>query len=410
MIPIVVVLDSDPAATYRVLANRDALILPAVTIAQAWELVEKLQPTLFICDLNVPNVSANSVYDTLREKYPDTKLLLTGPPICRIQAINLNKQDNTVKFIAKPWIPATIREAMHEALPQKKTKSNGRILTKPKEPVKTMTVMPTGDAPRYRLDEKIGEGGTGQVYRAHDLLLDMTIAIKILNPEMARNAEALAGLQAEARISLQLTHPNIVRIYDFTKRGNVFMLIMEYIKGGNLHTAMKNTAFRDMQNLICITNRIADALDYAHQRGVLHSDLTPSNVLFKEDGTPLLIDFGIASLLNRQSEQKGQFVAGTPSYMSPEQIMGEPLTVRSDIFSFSVLVYQMLSGYLPQADDASLTDLAYNPRPALRGFSDEVAAVLQKGLALKPDERWESSGDFAKALSEAIAKSPPTSP
>lgn len=396
----VLVLDSQPATAFRMLASKDMLITPAITAAQAWQALELYHPTLFVCDLGVTNVSAIAVLDLVRTKSPGTRILLTGPSLCRVQALNLTDQGTVAGFVPKPWQAPAIRAAVHAALPEY------NLITPVKDNHKQQTVKPmvsiaSTDEPRYRLDEKIGEGGTGQVYRAHDLLLDMPIAVKVLHPALSRNSQALAALQSEARISMQLTHPHIVRLYNLAKRGDVYLLIMEFIRGSNLHQVLKDPRSREATYVVALAQTIASALDYAHRHGVLHSDLTPSNVLISVDGIPKLIDFGIASLINQQTE-RGAFVVGTPSYMSPEQLRGDPQDIRSDVFSFAVLVYQMLTGYLPQAPDATHEDLAYRARPSVIGVTPAVASVLNKGLALDAAKRWPSAGEFYDALTAAL--------
>jgi serine/threonine-protein kinase len=400
----VLVLDNQPAAAFKMLASADMLIVPATTAEQAWHALEQYRPTLFVCDLGVANVSANAVLDLVRAKSPDSRLLLTGPSLCRVQALNLADQGSIAGFVPKPWQSAAIRAAVHSALPEYDFKTPAKDARKP-QAVKPFIPAPSNEEPRYRLDEKIGEGGTGQVYRAHDLLLDMPVAVKVLHPALSRNSQALVALQSEARISMQLTHPHIVRLYNLSKRGDVYLLVMEFIRGDSLHMTLKNPMSRDTSYVVALSQAIASALDYAHRHGVLHSDLTPSNVLISEDGVPKLIDFGIASLINRQAE-RGAFVVGTPAYMSPEQLRGDAQDARSDVFSFAVIVYQMLTGYLPQTADATPEDLAYRPRPGVVGVTPAAAAVLNKGLALEAAGRWSSAGEFYCALAAAFGVLP----
>jgi serine/threonine-protein kinase len=245
----------------------------------------------------------------------------------------------------------------------------------------------------------IGEGGSGCVYRAHDLLLDMQIAIKLLHPALYRNAQALGDLQSEARICMTLAHPNIVRLYNLDKRGGHYLLVMEYIDGPNLHTLLKTNPTPEPALFRGVIEAVAAALDEAHRSGVTHSDLTPGNILINSAGVLKLIDFGIAALVNQQAAT-GDLIAGTPFYMSPEQIRGEPVTPATDIFALGVIAYQMLTGYLPQAADATLDDLANHPRPPLVGISETAAAVIGRALAFDPAARWPTAGAFADALAQ----------
>ena len=207
----------------------------------------------------------------------------------------------------------------------------------------------------------------GRVYRAYDRLLDMEVAVKLLNHEFSRDQEAINQLKEETRISLQLLHRHIVRFYNLEKRQNQFLIIMEYVPGVSLHKYMAQMpqGLVPLDLVLQIVGVMADALGYAHRKGVLHKDITPSNVLISEDGVLKLIDFGIADLMNRQRVIP-DYVIGTPVYMSPEQLRGDELDARRTLFTWC-MTHQMMSGRCKTPGSHS-GDAPFMPHPPLVGF------------------------------------------
>ena len=260
----------------------------------------------------------------------------------------------------------------------------------------------TLEEPRYRLDELLGEGGVGKVYLAHDLLLDTKVAVKILRPDFVRDTAVLQALKDEAKICMQLTHPNIVRFYDFGQRSGSYFLVMEYVQGQSLYELLQIPQARQHEYVRNVTLALGSALSYAHAHGVLHNDITPGNILIGADGVVKLIDFGIASAAHQYREQ-AQFVFGTPSYMSPEQLRCDPvLDATTDVFALGVLLHQMLTGLLPQAEDATNEDLALRPRPEVTMVPTPLAAVLDRALAFDPADRWHSVAELVAAFDAAL--------
>jgi len=249
---------------------------------------------------------------------------------------------------------------------------------------------------RFRLDGLLGEGGTGRVYRAWDLLLDMPVALKLLHPHLSRDAEALSALAEEARILMGLSNRYIVRLFNLERIGDVYFLVMEYVGGGPLSRVMEAPGFRKPGNILAVAGAVAEALDTAHKMNVLHCALTAGNVLVTAEGTPKLIDFGISMLANRRKQ--GDDVMGTPAFMSPEQLRGEPLDRRTDVFSFGVLLCQLMTGYLPQEEEWTAQDLAWRERPMVPEVSGNVARVLAKALAVRRENRWNSAGEVFMEL------------
>ena len=259
----------------------------------------------------------------------------------------------------------------------------------------------TVEGGRYRIDEIIGEGGSGRVCRAYDLLLDMEVAIKFLNPDLIRDEESINALKTETRICLQLAHKHIVRIYNLEKRGANFMIIMEYLKGSTLFPLISQYPQGLPLDFVAqIVAVVTDALGYAHRHGVIHKDVTPGNIFLTDDDVLKVIDFGISANVGAQRLDTDT-VIGTPIYMSPEQLRGEILDYRTDIYSLGVLVHQLLTGRTVNDPAATIQDMAYRPRPAITDLPQPLADVLATATAFSPADRWESMERFGAAFAAA---------
>lgn len=256
---------------------------------------------------------------------------------------------------------------------------------------------------RYRIDCVIGEGGTGQVVKAYDQLLEMDVAIKILAPCLVNDPEALSALKSEARITLSLIHNHILRIYNLERSGDKYLLIMEYLKGKTIcELQAELRAGFEPAFVASVITVVASAIGYAHRHGVLHKDLTPGNVFFADDGLVKVIDFGLASVVGASSTVADDFIVGTPTYMSPEQLRGEVLDVKTDIYSIGVLTHQMLTGRVVSAPDATIEDLAFRPHAPITDLAPELASVIDTATAFSPADRYSSIEEFATALNSAI--------
>lgn len=266
----------------------------------------------------------------------------------------------------------------------------------------------------YRIISMIGKGGMGAVYLAeHKNINTQKAAIKVINADMV-NDFTRKMLKDEAEHLAGLHHHNIVSFLDFhiDKEGNIY-LIMEYAEGGSLESYIKNVNGLIVEDRICpMFEPILDGVGYAHKKGILHRDIKPANIVISTDGTPKILDFGIAKIINKNAdEESDNLVMGTPSYMSPEQVKGEHLDERSDIYSLGVLLHQMLTGNAPY-DTTTLTEQEINqkvveePLPRMRTYykyiSDKVQAVVDKATAKNPDDRYQSCEEFKKALHNAI--------
>ncbi len=277
-------------------------------------------------------------------------------------------------------------------------------------------------AERYRLIERVGEGGMGAVYRGEHVALRKRVAVKFLHAEMSRIADVVARFEREAVAAANLEHPNIVAAHDFGKtKDGTFFLVMEYVDGGSLRDLLDKEGRLQPARVAHIARQIAAALQRAHALEIVHRDLKPENVVLVErEGDrdfAKVIDFGIAKVpLGRlsgggQALTQAGMVFGTPDYMAPEQALGGKVDHRADLYAFGVMVFEMLTGQRPfESDDvmALLGKHMTQPPPAASAtappgvLSAAVDQVFDKALAKSPGARFDSAAEFVKALDAAL--------
>lgn len=263
----------------------------------------------------------------------------------------------------------------------------------------------------YRIEGRIGSGGMATVYKAYQSSMGRYVALKIMSQEISRDAAAVSRFEVEAKIIGNLQHPYILPVYDFGQSKGYYYLAMRLVETGSLHDLIRKTGSFDLPQVTSVVKQVGGALDYAHQKGVIHRDFKPGNVLIDEFGNCLLTDFGIAKLMEATTHLtvKGQ-IMGTPTYLSPEQASGERITDgRSDIYSLGVVIYQMLTGDVPFRADSSLGVLYKHihepppsPRSLLPELPDSLDKVVLKALAKNPDDRFRTAGELVNAFEEAV--------
>ena len=268
---------------------------------------------------------------------------------------------------------------------------------------------------RYRVIGHLANGGMASVWEAHDELLDRPVAVKVLAMHLGEDDRARRRFAREARTAAGLSsHPHVVTIYDVLESDGKSYIVMELLKGGTVADQLKSAG--DIPHRVALRwlQEAGSALDAAHEAGIVHRDVKPANMLLDEKGRLAIGDFGIARLgLEDQITQTGQ-VLGTAAYISPEQAMGEPSTAASDRYALAVVAFELLTGSKPfTADNFAAQARAHvEDEPPLASERDidvppGVDAVLDRGMAKEPDERWESAGAMVRALDDALAAPPP---
>ncbi|MDX1415523.1 MAG: FHA domain-containing serine/threonine-protein kinase [Candidatus Promineifilaceae bacterium] len=274
----------------------------------------------------------------------------------------------------------------------------------------------------YRIESVIGEGGMGTVYRAEDINLARPVAIKIMHSRYAMQDEFQRRFQQEAQAAARLEHPSIVRVYHFGREQGYLYIVMELVPGLSLGAYLKQLAARDqiirLDETILLMAQVADALGYAHHKGIVHRDVKPDNILVKQldlaerpDEPPLravMTDFGLAKLMEGGVETKpGEFM-GTLAYISPEQILEQSLDGRSDIYSLGVVLFQLATGQLPfrvRTPSEAILKHIQQPPPVPHvikpGLPLALEQVILKAMAKEPEERYHTGEEFATSLRQA---------
>ena len=265
-------------------------------------------------------------------------------------------------------------------------------------------------AGRYELEKLVGSGGMSNVFRAHDRLLERTVALKILHEQYTRDEDYVERFRREARAVAKLAHPNIVTVIDRGEQDGRQFIVFEYIDGPNLKELTRNGPL-EMHEAIGLTLQVARALSFAHDRGLVHRDVKPQNVLLNEDGQAKVTDFGIARSLDVQGVTQTGTVLGTSDYIAPEQARGQTVDPKTDIYSLGVVLYELLVGEVPFSGDNFVA-------VAMRHVSEPVPSVLenrpdcparldlaiQRAMAKDPNDRFESMDEFVAELEACLAE------
>src|SRR5215211_3283506 len=271
---------------------------------------------------------------------------------------------------------------------------------------------------RYKVVRHIANGGMAGVWEAHDELLDRSVAVKVLAQHLSEDERARKRFEREARAAAGLSsHPNVVTIYDVAEHDGRAFMVMELMRGGSVADVLRQGDEVETQRGLRWLREAASALDAAHAAGIIHRDVKPANLLLDERDRLAIGDFGIARLAwEEQVTQTGQ-VLGTAAYLAPEQAMGEPAIAASDRYALSVVAFELLTGEKPfNAEHFAAQARAHveddPPRASElnRDLTEKVDAVIDRGMAKDPDDRWETAAEFVERLDESLAPPPPRRP
>lgn len=270
---------------------------------------------------------------------------------------------------------------------------------------------------RYMIDSRIGAGGMARVFKAKDTRLDRLVAVKILHEHLVDDPSFKERFEREAKLVASLNHPNIVQIYDYSsfERDDVpvYYMVMPYLPGETLRSQIDHCARQGKglprEQVVQTLDELCKALAYAHEQGMVHRDVKPGNVILDGSGRAVLSDFGIARMLESTRLTQDSLTTGTPAYMSPEQISGEPGDARSDLYSLGIILYEMLTGRPPYDDEGGLSVVLKHLHAPIPRISDRLAtpepaldAFFLRALAKEPDERFQTAAALDAAFRQAL--------
>jgi eukaryotic-like serine/threonine-protein kinase len=271
--------------------------------------------------------------------------------------------------------------------------------------------MSAGDviAGRYELVELIGRGGMSSVWKAHDRLLDRTIAIKLLHEQFTQDEEYVERFRREARSVAQLSHPNIVTVIDRGEDEGRQYIVFEYVEGENLKQLIERSGPLPVRDALLLTLQMARALGFAHERGLIHRDVKPQNVLLNEDGQPKMTDFGIARSVDVEGVTVTGTVLGTSEYIAPEQARGQRVDALTDVYSLGVLLYELLAGRVPfQGENFVAIALRHvnEPAPSVLELRPDcpprVGLAVERAMAKRPEQRFGSMNELCAELEACL--------
>jgi serine/threonine protein kinase len=260
---------------------------------------------------------------------------------------------------------------------------------------------------KYKIVEKIGRGAMGEVFKAHDPVLNRDVAIKTISTDVAPDSSLRKRFEREAQSAAQLSHPNIITVYEFGQQDELMYMAMELLHGSDLKQAIRRRVIRTLEQKIAVMEQICDGLELAHSQNIVHRDLKPANIHVQPDGQIKIMDFGLARLSGSEMTRTGM-VMGTPNYMAPEQVRGEKADTRSDVFSIGCCFYELLCGRKPFDADSMhavlfkvMQEAPVSLREKVRDLPVVLVQVVERCLAKDPDLRFQDAGELKAAVRTA---------
>ncbi len=257
----------------------------------------------------------------------------------------------------------------------------------------------------FRITEKLGEGGMGEVFKGFDTMLEREVAIKSLRPELSSRTDVVERFRTEAIALGRLNNSHIATVYSFLRDADQWFLVLEFVRGETLDKIVARRGAMPWQEAVRLICQALDGLEHAHRLGVVHRDIKPSNMIIGPAGTLKLMDFGIARLLERARLTRTGHLIGTLEYMSPEQIQGRDSDARGDIYSIGIVLYEMLTGQLPFQKESDydlirsqVEETPLSPRMRISQIPEAIESIVLKALAKKPEDRFPSAFDFQTAM------------
>jgi len=406
----VLVLDTQPVSSLRkILDGSNWLVVTTSSLDLVRHALTTMIVGVWICDLNVEGANLKSLIAIAEYTSPGIKILFIGTKLAALKAKTLLSAGHGVGFLPRPFPGVTLKKQVSDCVaayladPTRKTKSgfsvdaSGKRILRVSGELETYETRASGPDPeQYALNALLGVGGTGTVFLARDLFLDIDVAIKVINPDILSDPAILDSLRDEARIAMQLSHRNIVRVYNFSAYNACYYIVMELVRGQPLRDVIVENGSLCVMTTCRILLACADGLEYAHANNVTHNDLKPENIFITDGGEVKIIDFGTATLKNKVKELT--HIIGTPEYISPEQLRCEIPGPETDVYALGIITYLMLVGSFPFSADTTQEDFLNGVRPDFSDLPESVAQVLSRATAYDVASRYSSVTDFVADL------------
>jgi len=292
--------------------------------------------------------------------------------------------------------------------------SSEKISTKALKAPKEELTRGTTFADRYEVIEELGKGGMGKIYRVEDKKIKEEVALKIILPEIAADKKTIERFSNELKMARKISHKNVCRMYDLNEEGGTHYITMEYVAGEDLKSMIKMTKQLSVGTVIGIAKQVCEGLAEAHRLGVVHRDLKSKNIMIDREGNARVMDFGIARSLKTKGITRAGMMIGTPEYMSPEQVEGQEVDQRSDIYSLGVILFEMVTGRVPFEGETLLSivmkhksEKPKDPREINAHVSSDISRVILRCMEKDKEERYQSAEELHSELSK-IEKGIPT--
>jgi serine/threonine-protein kinase len=266
----------------------------------------------------------------------------------------------------------------------------------------------------YKIVEKIGEGGMGAVFKGIDMMLEREVAIKVLRPELGSQPQVVERFRAEAVTLAKLNHPNVATLYSFFRQSNYFFMVLEYVAGQTLDKLIEAQGAMSCEQAVPLFCQMLEGIEHAHRFGVIHRDIKPANMMLTEGGLLKVLDFGIARVLGSARLTRAGHLIGTIEYMSPEQVRGLEVDLRSDIYSLGMVLYEMLTGRVPFASDsefelmrAQVEQAPTPPREFAPHIPEDIEWAILCATDKDPEKRFQTAGAFRAAIVDSLVTDSP---
>lgn len=262
---------------------------------------------------------------------------------------------------------------------------------------------------RYQILETIGGGGMANVYKAHDVILNRTVAVKVLRPQFSDDEEFIRRFRREAQAATSLSHPSVVNIYDVGEEGDLYFIVMEYVEGLTLKQLIQKRGILPVEETVAIMLQITSAIAHAHANHIVHRDIKPHNILISPNGEAKVTDFGIARAMTSATITHTNSVMGSVHYLSPEQARGGMVNEKSDIYSLGIVLYEMATGVVPFSGDTAVSiaikHLQSNlpsPKSMNPSLPQSIENIILKATAKDPFHRFQRASDMEDDLQTAL--------